>query len=81
MVVQRRDQCFVVGEGRAGFQQQTPNTPTHTHNHASSSLPPFSLLLAAEFDAAFLLGELPKVLDIEDKRVRMLLKELVGTRK
>ena len=35
----------------------------------------------AEFDAAFLLGELPKVLDIEDRRVRMLLKELVGTRK
>jgi hypothetical protein len=36
---------------------------------------------AAEFDAAFLLGELPTVLDIEAKRVRMLLKELVGTRK
>jgi hypothetical protein len=37
--------------------------------------------LTAEFDAGFLLGELPKVLGIEEKRVRMLLKELVGARK
>jgi hypothetical protein len=35
----------------------------------------------AEFDAAFLLGELPKIMGLEEKRVRMLLKELVGARK
>ncbi|KAF6255592.1 hypothetical protein COO60DRAFT_1641425 [Scenedesmus sp. NREL 46B-D3] len=34
-----------------------------------------------EFDAQFLLKELPSILDIEEKRVRMLLKELVGARK
>jgi hypothetical protein len=36
---------------------------------------------AGEFDAQFLLKELPTILDIEEKRVRMLLKELVGARK
>lgn len=46
-----------------------------------SVLLPCLCCCAAEFDAAFLLGELPIVLDIEPKRVRMLLKELVGTRK
>ncbi|KAF8060559.1 SULTR2 [Scenedesmus sp. PABB004] len=34
-----------------------------------------------EFDADLLLRELPAVLDIEDRRVRMLIKELVGARK
>ena len=34
-----------------------------------------------DFDAAFLLGELPKILNVDDKRVRMLLRELVGARK
>jgi hypothetical protein len=38
-------------------------------------------LPAGEFDAQFLLKELPSILDIEEKRVRMLLKELVGARK
>lgn len=46
-----------------------------------SACPPPSILLTAEFDAGFLLDELPKVLGIEEKRVRMLLKELVGARK
>uniref|UniRef100_A0A383VE54 Uncharacterized protein n=1 Tax=Tetradesmus obliquus TaxID=3088 RepID=A0A383VE54_TETOB len=35
----------------------------------------------ADFDAQYLLKELPAVLDIDEKRVRMLLKELVGARK
>eukprot|EP00878_Enallax_costatus_P008337 GHUV01008715.1.p1 GENE.GHUV01008715.1~~GHUV01008715.1.p1 ORF type:complete len:884 (+),score=360.27 GHUV01008715.1:261-2912(+) len=35
----------------------------------------------AEFDANFLLKELPSILAIDDRRVRMLLKELVGARK
>jgi hypothetical protein len=52
------------------------NSPTHpTCANIQSNRAP------GEFDAAFLLGELPKVLGIEDKRVRMLLKELVGARK
>lgn len=34
-----------------------------------------------EFDAAFLVNELPAMLGIEEKRVRMLLRELVGARK
>lgn len=36
---------------------------------------------AAEFDADLLLKKLPQILGIEEKRVRMLLKELVGSRK
>eukprot|EP00877_Chromochloris_zofingiensis_P006644 jgi/Chrzof1/2232/Cz11g07180.t1_TIC110[v5.2] len=35
----------------------------------------------AEFDADLLLKKLPQILGIEEKRVRMLLKELVGSRK
>jgi len=36
---------------------------------------------SADFDAQFLLRELPGIMGIEDRRVRMLLKELVGARK
>jgi hypothetical protein len=49
-------------------------TPPHRLSHTRAAR-------AGEFDAPFLLGELPKVLGIDDKRVRMLLKELVGARK
>lgn len=66
-------------KGEQDFSNKHP-----THLPTLTITPPPPLLpspLPAEFDASFLLGELPKVLDIEDKRVRMLLKELVGTRK
>ncbi len=37
--------------------------------------------LAGDFDASFMFGELAKVLGIEERRIRMVVKELVGSRR
>lgn len=60
-------------------------TPTHACMHARTpprpapprTTPPAAHCRAGEFNADFLLRELPGILGIEQKRVRMLLKELV----
>lgn len=62
-----------------------PPHPLHTAaatRHTPCATRPAPCARAAgAFDASFLLGELPGILGVEERRVRMLLKELVGTRK